>query len=377
VAAVPRRNHTGNAPGRHPTRAGGLIVALCILAGARCGHSPSGPTPPVPQTLSIACPADFTAEVGAVPAMVTYSAPVVSGGTAPVSTTCTPPANGSFPAGVTDVACVAVDQLQHRAQCVFHVTVRLAPKLAGTRFLAFGDSITAGENGMQSPPGSGVFFIDPVNNYPTLLAARLRDRYIGQASSIVVTNDGRPLETAVGGQERLVDALVAYQPDVLLLLEGVNDVNTGGEISAEDTADALAADITQAYRRGAQLVILSTLLPESTDACQSGVPCRALNPDGIPDVNERIRSVAESYHAVLVDAYAAFQPSPEALLGPDGLHPNAEGSKVLADLFFDAIMANFETTPTIGLTRAGAQISPSIAGETYADSAHRTRRQLR
>src|SRR5947207_1152516 len=112
---------------------------------AACG-GPSTPTqvqpppPPPPDPPKITCPSAFTAQsVDGTGATVTFTAPVVTNGSAPVTTACTPSAGSSFSVGQKTVTCTATDALQRAASCSFIVTVLEPPKLTTTSFLAFGD----------------------------------------------------------------------------------------------------------------------------------------------------------------------------------------------------------------------------------------------
>jgi lysophospholipase L1-like esterase len=337
------------------------LMAIVMMTAAGCGHHGNGMTPPDPVgALAIACPADFTKQVEQTPASVTFDAPVATGGVAPIATSCSPASGTSFPTGVTDVLCVATDANQARAQCVFHLTVDFVGRLQGTRFLAFGDSITAGEDGTDSSPAwRRPSNVNDAIAYPTVLTKLLKDRYTSQAGDIVVTNAGVSLEKAASddAQQRLVDEIDASHPDVLLLLEGTNDVNDYDSLDDIDkVAQALTHDVTRAQQHGVKLVLLSTLLP------QVGRP-RGENPDGIAPTNDAIRDVAARTGAVLVDAYAAFEPQKTMLISADGLHPTTDGYALLAKVFLDAIAANFQqaaapAAPQMFRRPATAQPSP-------------------
>ena len=64
--------------------------------------------------------------------------------------------------------------------------------------------------------------IDVPNSYPTQLAAMLADRYKSQSPT--VANAGVPRETAFDGANRIDGVIDRVHPEVLLLLEGVNDL---------------------------------------------------------------------------------------------------------------------------------------------------------
>ncbi len=283
------------------------------------------------------------------PTAVTYPAPTTTGGTDPITTHCSIPSGSTFPLGSSDVVCTGTDAASRTASCVFQVAVTFTPKLKGTRFLAFGDSITGGEIGVP-----GTFFTDETAVYPSVLIKIMPTRYTSQALSM--TKCGRYGETAVEGQDRLRDVLsggscgplipngvrilAAGGFDALLLLEGTNDMNQGGSINT--VREALRTDIRRAKSAGVLQVFVSTLPP-------------LMNSNGgqVPDMNDAIRGLAASEGAVLVDSYLALGGGSSKLIGLDGIHPTAAGQQIMAQTFFTAIQNNFEVPPgtTLSVTR--------------------------
>jgi len=86
--------------------------------------------------LGLACPANVTV-VAAGGTAVTYPAPAVSGGCAPVNVACNPPSGSFFPVGNNPVTCVATDNCGNTTNCTFRVIVRagdpcLEPDFTGT-----------------------------------------------------------------------------------------------------------------------------------------------------------------------------------------------------------------------------------------------------
>ena len=161
--------------------------------------------------------------------------------------------------------------------------------------------------------------------YPRTLETLLRQRY--PAQSITVTNEGRSGESVVDGKERLA---TLGQADVLLLMEGINDLNNGGDESIPRLISALHSMVTQGQARGMK-VFLGNLLPQRLGACRQ-YSC----PDVILAANGEIKSLAARDGAVLVNVYAAFEGHTGELLGLDGLHPNEAGYRKIAEEFFDA-----------------------------------------
>jgi lysophospholipase L1-like esterase len=315
------------------------VVAVALL-GAGCRATPITPTP----DLRISCPAPPTVSATGQTAVVVYDAPTVTGGSAPVSVSCSPPSGSPFPVGTSTVTCAARDAQQRSESCGFAVTVQRIPTIEAIRFVAFGDSITYGVLPSCDRVSPGVFdlrrdlplLLQSVNipaSYPTKLQALLTSRYSSQ--SPVVLNEGEAGDTVERGVTRLPGVIAVDAPQVLLLQEGVNNVNGGSAAQSAVVADGLRSMIREAQSRGIQ-VFLGTLLPQRADGC------RARAPSLIAPTNDLIRGVAISERATLVDLHQAFVGMESTLLGVDGLHPNEAGYDRMAQTFFDAIRQKLE-----------------------------------
>lgn len=309
-------------------RLGGAVIALFISA---C-HSATAPTSTRQPVLG--CPASFDAIATSTDgAPVVYPAPTVSGGRAPVAVSCSPAAGTQFPTGVTTVECSATDAAAATSTCSFRVNVTRVPELSATRFLAFGDSVTAGEVTVpvtvQSAEGNRQVFrqvLVPTASYPSVLEQLLRQRYLTQAPS--VANAGRPGEPAALAVPRFRDAMNSVQPDAVLLLMGYNDLGT----STTRSAGFAALETMAKTARGAGArVFLATLTP-SIQGRQ-----RSQSPSAIDALNASIRVLAAGEGAVLVDLYAEAQPDLDKWIGIDGLHPTEAGYARIGETFFTAI----------------------------------------
>jgi lysophospholipase L1-like esterase len=257
-----------------------------------------------------------------------------------VSVSCVPAAGASFPTGVSNVQCTATDRSGQTATCTFRVTVTQPPRLRETKFLAFGDSITWGEGGPA--PATATINAPRVQvsqPYPEGLRRLLAARYTAQ--TITVTNAGKPGERATQGQVRLPGVLGSTQPEVLLLLEGANDLNAFGAAGVESAEAALRTMVRDAKSRlgGAGNVFVATLTP-----MVQGRP----KADGyayVPLLNERIWELPGREGVTVVDIYAALLPQAATLISDDGLHPNQAGYDKMAETFFAALRAKYEAAP--------------------------------
>jgi lysophospholipase L1-like esterase len=314
--------------------------------GAGCS-SPAAPTPPPPppppppEAPTLSCGDGLSrATVNAGGTTVIYETPQAQNGQSPVTVACTPASETNFPIGTTEVSCTAPDALQRTATCTFNVTVSKLPTLSRTRFLAFGDSVTAGE---VTSPGASLLggrgatkqVLVPSASYPAVLERTLRGRYAAQAASISVFNYGLSSEKAIDARPRFISALNATQPQVVLLLEGYNDIPLGADGAASGAASEIRAMALEARRRG-MTVYIATLTP--------GIPGRSKSIQTflLVDYVQRMRAVAANEGAPLVDLYALMLSDASRYIGLDGLHPNEAGYARMADIFFQAIQNSFE-----------------------------------
>jgi lysophospholipase L1-like esterase len=230
--------------------------------------------------------------------------------------------------------------------------------LALTGFLAFGDSMTAGEVVSE---GFGLVHrlrVDLTVAYPTDLQRDLDIRY--QTQQPYVSNAGVPGETTRGGLLRLPSALTGFpQSQVLLLLEGANDLN-GDPASVTPAVLNMDAMVRTAKGRG-QHVIVGTLPPQNPDACTGsaafpGCISRSNNARAalVMPYNNGLKAMAASEGVSIVDVYQDFNGDVTTLIDTDGLHPTPAGYKVIATSFFKGIEQTLETAPTATTTRTHA-----------------------
>ena len=204
--------------------------------------------------------------------------------------------------------------------------------LGATRFVAFGDSITYG----TLSSFDGVFLSNVPGSYPSVLASWLIQAHAPQ--SFVVLNEGSPGETARNGIDRLPGVLSTHRPQVLLLLEGINDMNVN------DATPAQVASNVQYMVQIARLynctVLVATMpqtypstYPDGSERTQSAAKI-------VPFNNEVRRLLAGAQNVHIVDVYTAFG-SNRSLMGNDGLHPTAAGYQRMAQEFLQVIRQVF------------------------------------
>jgi lysophospholipase L1-like esterase len=317
------------------------FAVLFALAGAAACSGPTPPPPPPPPSPTVSCPASVTLESpDNVPMPVTFAVPTASGGQTPVSVTCSAQSGANFPLGSTLVTCTATDSLQRTGTCNFNVAVTPTPRISKTKFLAFGDSITVGQCGS----------LDCVS-YDTRLLALLQQRYTRQ--TLTTTNLGVDGECAANdictvngeaGEDRLPREL-SRDFEVLLLMEGTNDIFNAESITDVNDAEVGVERMVMRARQANKEVFLATIAPMRYPGSAGGKPTDGVGPF-VPILNERIKAIASKYNAVLVDVYAALAADMAANISSDNLHPTDKGLQVIAETFYAAIRTRLDSTPT-------------------------------
>ena len=328
-----------------------LVAGFLVASG--CGDPPMDPTP----QLQISCPTSKSVEsLTGDPVSVDYGVPTASGGAQPVTTSCNPSSRALFSVGTTNITCTARDTNQNIASCVLNVTVTRPGTLSATRFMAFGDSITFGPLLTVCSSASAqslrewlqldALFLrrltthdtPPATSYPSVLQGLLRSRYVTQLATIVNEGFGGERVRDPATLVRLRQRLFADSPEVVLLQEGINDINEDffHDLSRLPQLVTTLRDMIREIRP--RPVLLGTLLPEDPNGCRG-----SRGYDLVAPANEQIRAMAASENNVTaVDLYQAFGGAPGPYLNDDGLHPNPIGYQKMAETFFDSIKKTFE-----------------------------------
>ncbi len=224
--------------------------------------------------------------------------------------------------------------------------------VGGEVLVAFGDSITEG-----APP------YDNAGGYPRRL-----ERLLGKEDrDVEVRNRGRGGETTSEGLSRL-SAVLAEGGDVLLLMEGSNDVNliTTGELSVETVRANLATMESRAQQEGFE-VVMATIIPRGPHTT------RDQNNGATFSLNLEIRGLAYQRRTPLVDSWQLFfdHQRPYSTIYYPGVedevgHPNGEGFDVLAVGFGDVLQGRDTMGPVIGPFLPDPFLQPDVEpGEIF------------
>jgi len=209
-----------------------------------------------------------------------------------------------------------------------YTTVRLPVRCKeGRQHIAcVGDSVTYG---CTLP----LFFL---RRYPAMLQKQLGPEI--QVAAFAV-ND-RTLQSTGNKpyrKEKAFQQSKAFMPDTVVILLGTNDSKDANWISDEA--------FRQQYR---ELINEYRALPSKPRVLLCTPPC-AFAPinrffyitndaklDRIPEIAALVRAVAEEQNLETVDLYALTEGRRD-LFGPDGLHPNAAGARLIADTVYRAL----------------------------------------
>jgi lysophospholipase L1-like esterase len=336
------------------TLPGSLAAMLATTLAASACSNPARPSvtpPPIdPPTISCPDPQTLVAPDGN-SLNVAYGSPATGKGTPPASATCLPASGSSFPIGTTTVTCIATDAVQRAASCTFLVTVKAPPRLVLTRFVAFGDSITWGEDGTNPPTSLAMpgwwhqsVRVPLSQTYPGVLQQELGLRYTLQTAVTVVDNAGKPGEAVMDSTtvDRFFAQVLNGQTsiggayNVVLLMEGSNDVTDRDSSLLVGSIANLRQMLRAAKARGVR-PYLATIPPQNPNGFRGFFGAGL-----VPSFNDQVRSLAASESVPLVDVYQALNADINTFIGPDGLHPTVAGYAKMADVFFMSVMQTLE-----------------------------------
>ena len=212
------------------------------------------------------------------------------------------------------------------------------PRLSHTRFMAFGDSFTAGEvtNPTSLAPASpiGKLVLVPSASYPTVLETRLRATYSSQAIVISVTNAGLASERILDGAQRFPSVYDGTRPEVVLIQEGAN----GLPLVGPDISTGVMRTMVHHAKAGGSRVFVGSMIPQVPGRPRATTPASELLA-----YNNTLQLMSQQESIVYVDLYNAMLADAATLIGSDGLHPTEAGYIRIAQMFFNAIRSNLET----------------------------------
>jgi acyl-CoA thioesterase-1 len=181
-------------------------------------------------------------------------------------------------------------------------TVSNRPKI-----VAFGDSLTAG------------FGLTEKESYPYLLQQKLK----ADGFDYEVINAGVSGDTSIGGLERVDWVLEQDNVQILILELGANDLLR--RMPVDKMKQNLARIIEKAKAKNVRVLLCGMLAPPAVGA-QYQREYTAAFPD-----------LAEKYDVEFLPFLLENVALNKELNQPDGIHPNAEGEKIMTDNVYKAL----------------------------------------
>ena len=187
-----------------------------------------------------------------------------------------------------------------------------APAKSLPKIVAFGDSLTAG------------YGLRPEESYPSLLQQMLsRDGFRYE-----VVNAGSSGDTSAGGLRRIEWALEQGEVRFLILELGANDLLRG--LPLAEMRRNLSEIIRRARARGARVLLAGMIAPPNAGReYQRGSA-------GV------FSSLAAEHGVALIPFFLEGVAGQSALNLEDGIHPNPEGTKIVAETVYRALRPMLE-----------------------------------
>lgn len=172
------------------------------------------------------------------------------------------------------------------------------------KIVAFGDSLTAG------------YGLNPKQSYPALLQQKLdADGY-----KYEVVNAGVSGDTSAGGLRRLDWSLEGGDVRFLILELGANDFLRGQPV--KETRRNLSQIIERAKSRGVRVLLAGMYTTTNSGDVYLG------------EIDETFKSLASEHDVPLIPFFLENVAGKRELNLDDGVHPNAEGTKIVADTVY-------------------------------------------
>lgn len=224
------------------------------------------------------------------------------------------------------------------AACVVISWSLVNPVLAADTILTFGDSITEGSWDKSD---------DDYGGYAPHLQSLMNQN--GRAGSAI--NAGKGGEKTTEGVNRITGRITKYGANIVLILEGANDVIVG--ISSSTTSYNLGLMVDYSRSNGA-VPVLGTLTPNTRNGVHSSIP-NTYNPAIVSLASQKSVRLADLYSATVNDW---------ASITRDGLHPNAAGNSRIATTFYLMLPAAGSTggTSTSSTSTTSSDSSSSGGG---------------
>ena len=182
------------------------------------------------------------------------------------------------------------------------------------------------------------------NGYPKYAAAMIREAF--PDADIEIINQGISGNRTDQLFDRLYPDAIAFEPDVVSILIGINDIwHRHGANKIETTDEQVATNYRAILTRlkkqtNAKIIMLSPFLLDNEEKEAWRVELESIMPI--------IRSLADEFADAYIPLNELFaealktQPEPK-FYSADGVHPNANGAEFIGKHYFEAIAPIIES----------------------------------
>lgn len=190
------------------------------------------------------------------------------------------------------------------------------------KILFFGDSITEGNRDKSDPASLG-------DGYVYILHEKLKNLY--EDTEFVFLNRGTSHSRIADLEARADKEVVAEKPDVVVLLIGINDVWSRGELEAHFEEAAFSASYEKVVSKikdcGAKLIVVEPFL--------FNVPDKKRFRRDFDRMIAIVRTLAEKYADAYVPLDEMFAGVSQSVgisaYSADGVHPTHRAARLIAD----------------------------------------------
>lgn len=187
------------------------------------------------------------------------------------------------------------------------------------RVACVGDSITTGSS-LDNPTEE---------SYPAQLANISGDGYevrnFGVSGATVLKNGNKPYWNT-----ELFETSHTYSPDIVVIMLGTNDAKPGNWVYEEEfVPDYL--DLINSYKNLDSRPIIYICYPPPVYDEVVGITDQRIYGEVIPKIDQ----VSDTANVSIIDNYTPL--SNQESLFPDGIHPNVEGARLIAESVYQVI----------------------------------------
>lgn len=181
--------------------------------------------------------------------------------------------------------------------------------------------------------------------------------------SFLVKNSGVPSNNSFDLLNRLRSSILNVNPKVVILMVGTNDILNPKKIlplgKYKENISQIVDEVTKCSK-----VVIASIPPVDPKAFSKRNQVKDPNRK-ITELNKVIKNLAIEKNIPIVDIYKEFTSKKPVskVIGKDGLHPNADGYRVISKIVYKVLTQ--QNLPKDGIVCFGDSITKGIDGNNY------------